>query len=550
MPEEAILSFASQELMQGLFGPMRLRVTRESVDLSRVGARSGLPYLIDHDSTRPLGRVVRTEIRDGIVFAEATIPSVSRSEPYLEELRSHLRDGVSPGMFLHEVEFIEENGEIIEYVKRWMCYELSSVTVPRMQTIGLISLQDAGDKASLKPGPTPTKATSISTRPVATVKTAVPAQRPAARVKAEPTQTPEQRRIRMTTIESRVDEKLVDLSRRERALTDVEAKPATGAPLALDRTILSLAALASNPSAPTPPMPGVEVQTATRNHVSARVPFATAALTGATTPTTTTTERGDVQATGRRAERILRLFRPASPPYGSQRFPIMDTGATAGMVVDGGPALTIVDGTFRNPAPEATPHMAQVRAKFTMGLMIQGGDSFRLMVDDSLRIAMQELMLTQVLTGDGVSPSLTGITNVTGILSSEYTLTNRGSATSFRDAENVLEDSVYGPEIRPAFLIGTSLYRTARETLREPGTGEFVLEDSRVLGETIAYKSGDLPDDQALLLDAGHTVLAMWDAVDLIVDGITDPGNIKITMSTWLDLVVLRAASIVLMDLM
>ena len=74
-------------------------------------------------------------------------------------------------------------------------------------------------------------------------------------------------------------------------------------------------------------------------------------------------------------------------------------------------------------------------------------------------------------------------------------------------------------------MIGTSLYRTARETLREPGTGSYVVEDSRVLGETIAYKSGDLPDDQALLLDAGHTVLAVWDAVDLIVDGITDPGK-------------------------
>ena len=43
----------------------------------------------------------------------------------------------------------------------------------------------------------------------------------------------------MSGIETRVDAKLVDLSRREMALADAEAKPATGAPLALDETILA-----------------------------------------------------------------------------------------------------------------------------------------------------------------------------------------------------------------------------------------------------------------------------------------------------------------------
>ena len=38
-------------------------------------------------------------------------------------------------------------------------------------------------------------------------------------------------------------------------------------------------------------------------------------------------------------------------------------------------------------------------------------------------------------------------------------------------------------------------------TLREPGTGEFVLSNGRVLGEYPVFKSSDLTDNQALLMD-------------------------------------------------
>ena len=86
------------------------------------------------------------------------------------------------------------------------------------------------------------------------------------------------------------------------------------------------------------------------------------------------------------------------------------------------------------------------------------------------------------------------------------------------------------------------------KTLREPGNQEFVVANGRVLGEIPAYKSGDLSDNQALLLDAGYFVFALWDMVDLIVDMVTAPGQVKITLSSWCDLVALREQAAVLMD--
>ena len=302
----------------------------------------------------------------------------------------------------------------------------------------------------------------------------------------------------MSEIETRVDAKLADLSRREMALTDAEAAPATGAPLSLDATILALADLASNPSAPSPKMPGVVVQAATRNHVSARVPTMSLALTGATaygTEIESPSERGDIQPTGRRASRLLGLLRQVSVTYGSKSLPTLDSAPASGMVLDGAPPITLVDATFQSPAPQARFKMGQVRAVYSLQAVTQGGPTFATLIDDSLTAAMASLQATQVIAGDGIRPNVLGVLNTPGIGTSEYQPTNRGTAGTFREAEDVLEAAEYGPESRPYWLVASSLYRTARMLLREPGTGEFVLSNGRVLGEFPVLKNGDLTDN-------------------------------------------------------
>ena len=566
MPELARLTFASTEIMPGLFGPMRLAVNRDAVDLTRTSSVGGLPFLADHDLSRPLGRIVKTEIRDSLGYAEAHVPTVARNEAYIEELRAHLRDGISPGLYLRAVEFVEEDGELIEHVTRWMCYEISSVTAPRMQNIGLLSLEKTRDKASITgpnrvPPAAPVDLSRSGKRAVVshsvpdtvrgTRATSLPDVTSVGRARV-PTPTGEEKRRILTTQEARVDAKLVDLTRREQAMADAEAAAKTGTATAvqpLDEMILSLAALASNPSAPTPKMHGVEVQAANRNHISARV--ATAALTAATsygTEIESPSERGDIQPQGRRASRLLAAFRQATVPYGSKSFPTMSSEPVSGMLLDGAAPLTLTDGAFQTPAPRANFHMAQTRASYTMQAALQGGQVFEDMVNDSLTEAMASLKATQIIGGSGVAPNVQGVLNVTGILSSMYASTARGSASTWLAAEGLLEVQEVGPEIRRVWIISSELYRTAKQTVTDPGTGQFVLSGGRILDEVPAIKNNDLGDDQALLIDAGYWVFAKWDQADLVLDGISSPGNLRVTLSEWFDLVPIRANSALLLD--
>ena len=546
MPEvlEAVFTFASEEIFPGFLSPMRLNVNDGAVDVSRVTAPSGLSYLADHDQSRPLGRVLRTAFRGGLGYAEAVLPSVQRSAPYVEELRAGLRSAISPSFYLREVEFVEIDGEIVEHVTKWTLFECSSVTTPRLKEIGLISLQEAGDKASLTdPNRVPR---GISTRPVAPMKAVVPAARPI----STPTPSSQERNARMTQIETRVDEKLVDLSRRERMLADVESLPATGAPLALDKTLLSLNSLASNPSANTPRMPGVEVLTAVRNHVVARVPTMALALTSADIPGSEieTTAPVLTQPQGRGSARLLSRFRPSSPPFGSERFPVLDTAPVSGMRNEGQAALSIVDPTFRSPALEVRPHLAQVRQSFSQQLLVQTGGAFRDAVDESLRLALMALMARQAVVGDAVAPNLRGLANVAGIGTSTYAMTDRGGAATFRDAEDVLEDATYGEQLRPTWLLSGELYQLAKRTVREPGDGRSVLEREVVLDGYEALKIDAFPDDQAILVDLGYQTFAIWQSLDVVVNAVTSPGNVLITINSWCDLASLRPTAIVLVD--
>ena len=355
---------------------------------------------------------------------------------------------------------------------------------------------------------------------------------------------------KLATQVSKLDERLIDLSRREQALAEAtEASPATGAPLALAETLLALCSLATNPSGNTPKLPGVEIQSARTNHLTGRIPSMSLALQSDTVfgSEISTVETGDIQPMGRSARRLLSLCRQSAPKYGQQSYPVLTSSPAAAMVAEGS-VLADSAVTFTNPPPLATPHQAQVRANFTLQSLLQSGGQFQQMVDDSLATAQASLMATQLVTGSGVSPALTGLLNTTGVGESLYTATNRGAASSFRSAEGLLDDVVYGPEGRLAFVVGNSLYRKARETLREPGTGQYVIEDGQVLGEIEAVKNGDLGDDQAILFDASYVVLCVWDQSDIVIDMVSKPGNVLTTITSWIDVVPLRPASIVVMD--
>ena len=183
--------------------------------------------------------------------------------------------------------------------------------------------------------------------------------------------------------------------------------------------------------------------------------------------------------------------------------------------------------------------------------MIQGGDVFSDMVDESLRVAMQNLMAGQLLVGTGVSPSVTGLTNVTGIALSDYMSTSRGAASGFRDGENMLEGRAVragdsSDVDRRVKLVprGSRNAKGARRNRRLRHTGRArarrgIGAQERANWRTISCR---------YLSISRYVVLAVWDTLDLTLDMVTKPGNMQITLTSWFDVVVLRPTSIVLVS--
>ena len=549
--------------MIGMFGSIVLVCSREAVDLTRVGQPAGMAFLADHDGTIPIGKVRRTSVKGGSVYASVDLVSTKRNAGYLEELRGGLRDGTSPGFLVHAAEITEiDDGDYLARITLWEPYEISSTPIPRNPSVGILKLDcSPSNKSASNEGAfgvdlsagQRSKAPAVSHSKVPSTRTAEKRSDISAigRACVSPvTLTAEGRRKKVLDQEAKLDERLIDLSKREIALTDAEAKPATGAPKPLAEALLSLAAHATNPSTPAPDLPGVEITSGRVNHLMGRIPAASAALTSSDVVGSEiqTVEVGDIQPQGRRARRLLGLCRQAAPKFGSQSFPVMTSAPASGMIVDGGAPLALTDAMFANPSPVARPHQGQARASYSLQSLIQGGAQFKEMVDSSLAVALADLMAGQLVAGTGVAPSLTGLLHTADTESVEYMATNRGAATMFRAASDLLDDQTYGPEGRLAWLIATSLYREARMTLREPGTGSYVIEDSQVLGETLALKNGDLGVNQAILFDASYVVFCIWDSMDVVIDAITSPGNVKITLTAWFDAVPLRPQSIIVVD--
>ena len=548
--EQAEIVWAVSEPMPDYyFGRMRLLVTTDAVDMSRLTSPAGLAFLSGHDSNQPVGMVERSQILNGVAYASVRLESTERSEPFLQEIRAGIRVGVSPGFQIFESDIVDaDDGGVELLITSWAPVEISAVPVPRMKDASVLSVSGSPkEKASVPERPVERPAARMvdrpAARPVATVKASQVDQQ-ARRVRPTRTLTREDRMDKLAEMERRVDAKLGQLS------AAGDGKPETGEPMSMDAAITGLLRLSQNPSGVTPDLPGVELQGVRPNHATARVRSMTAALVASDVSGSeiTSVERGDIQPTGRSAERLLSVCRPASIPYGSTRFPVLTTSPTAGMVADGAAPLTIVDAVFDSTPPEATFHAAQVRASFSLQSALQGGDVFRSMVDDSIRAAMFALQARQLIDGSGVAPNVRGILNVAGIGTSNYATTDRGSAGTFRAAEDALDLAGYGAETRRVWLLSPSMYQTARRTIREPGNSDYVVSRGVVLDEVPALKVEGLSDNQGLLIDGAYLVFAVFDRSDLILDGITWPGVLKVTLTVGIDVVPIRENSIVLLD--
>lgn len=125
------LRVATEALMPGIFGTLRLRCGPENVSLERI-QKGVAAFVADHDSTKILGKVESMETANSELYAIVSVFDFPRSREIVEEIRSGARAGISPGMIPIKTRKDPDGKGSYPFVfEVWQPYEVSSTAIPR-----------------------------------------------------------------------------------------------------------------------------------------------------------------------------------------------------------------------------------------------------------------------------------------------------------------------------------------------------------------------------------------------------------------------------------
>ena len=158
----------------------------------------------------------------------------------------------------------------------------------------------------------------------------------------------------------------------------------------------------------------------------------------------------------------------------------------------------------------------------------------------TMMASSDRLLVQQILQGDGQGANLRGIVGATGVLTATYAAADKGGPDSFHDAEDMLAIDV--PTDRRSWILSEDLYRKARRTLRDPGSGDFVLRGGRVLEDAPGIRTNVLPAGTGVYGEFSALTLGVWGEVNMVIDRVTVPGLVKLTMLRHVDSIITRPA--------
>ena len=533
MPEFATFVSATETPMAGFMGRIRLLCGADNVVLDRVNSRAGMPMLTDHRPDLAIGMVKTLEARGGQVEGESELVETERNRPYLEELRAGLRRGISPGFLIHQGQAIDDpdfEGEIMLQITRWEAYEQSATPVPRNSEAGLIRIANRSDsRASMEP---PAQA-EIQEKVDAEVSAQVAAleKKIAETGTVLETRTKRQEKLSMELF-SQVKNK------------NGQAEPETTAAMKYKAVFAAMLFGGPDPEAGDVVLDYVG-RTGQMGTVKLRVDTEMAAAFDTTNAYGAVTQMGGALEADAYYEtspaRILQLPRRIENIESDLQVPVLTQEPNSAMVAQNAARLAVVDATLAAAPPMLSPKRLQTVADISLQTTLVA-PGFEDVLLTWMMGASDRAMAVQVLRGDGVAPNITGILNTTGILTSEYQTTAKGGQTSFFDAEDKLAVDV--PADRRAWILAEDLFRTARRTLRDPGSGDYVIRrwDSqmRVLDTTMAIRTNTLTAGVGLYGEWSACTLGLWENMLMTIDRISVPGTIRLTLDRFYDFAVTR----------
>ena len=211
------------------------------------------------------------------------------------------------------------------------------------------------------------------------------------------------------------------------------------------------------------------------------------------------------------------------------------------MVTQNAARLAVVDATLEAAPPTLSPKRLQTVVDYSMQETLVA-PGFEMWILDIMMAASDRQMAAQVLGGTGVGVNILGILNMAGIKETEYVATDKGAQASFFDAEDALAVDV--PADRRVWVLAEDLYRTTRRTLRDPGSGDYVIRRwdgrTRVLDGTEVIRSNVLTAGYGLYAEWTACVLGLWENMMVTIDRLTTPGTLRITVDRYFDFAVTR----------
>ena len=173
----------------------------------------------------------------------------------------------------------------------------------------------------------------------------------------------------------------------------------------------------------------------------------------------------------------------------------------------------------------------EVASEVTTWAIQQAGDEqLDQIILDSHRIAVRDMLLLQILNGDGMGNNVLGVGNTAGIGQFEYAMAERASDTYFTVGEAAVEDAG-GRRGNMAWAFGTDLSSSARTIAIDPGSSRRVEENGRLtLSNTPTQRVGSpFPTTTGVLADWRTILVPMLSTAMLVIDRVTNPGKVRLT---------------------
>lgn len=133
------LSFSSEEPYQRWWGVEILGHGKKEVDLSFINSGRA-PFLINHERSvdDQIGVVEKVWLDGGVGRARVRFGKAARASEFLERVRDNELSNISVGYSISEIRLESEKDGIPTYrVTRWKPEEISLVTVPADETVGI-----------------------------------------------------------------------------------------------------------------------------------------------------------------------------------------------------------------------------------------------------------------------------------------------------------------------------------------------------------------------------------------------------------------------------